>query len=117
MTDTLNPSGGPPGNRHAHGHAHTRPAEPGSIAELDELIEEMVSDEAPRLFAVVQVHSARVDGRVAAWGMAFEDHAEILGVDADTWISVVSPERAVRRFGRDPGVSARLVWVDPTRPP
>jgi hypothetical protein len=82
-------------------------------SEFDELIEEMVAAEAPRLFAVVQVCGERVDGRIAAWGMAFEDHAEVVSVDGCTHLSLRSPERAEHRFGRHPDVTARLVWVDP----
>jgi hypothetical protein len=117
MADTRNPASGPPGSRHGGRHGSGHPAEPGSSAELDELIDEMVSAEAPRLFAVVQVHATRLDGRVAAWGLAFEDHAEIVGADANTRISVVSPEHAIRRFGRSPDGTTRLVWVDATAPP
>lgn len=82
-------------------------------AEFTELVDEMVTDEAPRLFAVVQVYGERVDGQIAAWGMAFEDHAEVVSVDGLTRLSLCSPERAVRRFGRRPDVTARLVWVNP----
>jgi hypothetical protein len=71
----------------------------------------MVADEAPRLFAVVQEYGERVDARIAAWGMAFEDHADLTG--GGTWMSTRSPETAVRRFTRGSDVHARLIWVDP----
>ena len=78
--------------------------------EFAELIAEMVHDEAPRLFAVVQEIGEREDGRIAAWGMAFEDHAALLR-DHSTWLSVSSPDRARQILSRAPDVSARLVWV------
>ena len=36
-------------------------------AEFAQEINELVADEAPRLFAVVQEYGERADGRVAAW--------------------------------------------------
>lgn len=43
--------------------------------------------------------------------MAFDGYAEIVSVEGRTRMSVCSLDRAVRRFGRGPDVSARLVWV------
>lgn len=48
-------------------------------AEFAQEIAELVAAEAPRLFAVVQEYGERVDGRIAAWGLAFEDHARSSG--------------------------------------
>jgi hypothetical protein len=72
-----------------------------------------LADEAPRLFAVVQEYGERADGRVAAWGMAFEDGAKVFGVDRGQYLSLRSPERAVRAFNHGPHITARLVWVNP----
>lgn len=47
--------------------------------EFARLMSEMVAAEAPRLFALVQEYGDRVDGRIAAWGMAFDDGAEVVG--------------------------------------
>jgi hypothetical protein len=80
---------------------------------------ELVADEAPRLFAVVQEYGERVDGRTAAWGMAFEDHAEVIGVDRGIHVNLGSPEQATRAFNRRPHITARVMWVNPgahTRP-
>jgi hypothetical protein len=82
-------------------------------AEFAELVDEMVADEAPRLFAVVQEYGERVDGRIAAWGMAFDDHAEIINVDDGTSVSLSSPERAAHGFNHRPNITARVVWVNP----
>lgn len=82
-------------------------------AEFIELVDELVDDEAPRLFAVVQEYGERVDGRIAAWGMAFEDHAEVIGVDHGVHVRLRSPERAARAFRRRPHITARLVWFNP----
>ena len=81
-------------------------------AEFTELVAELVAEEAPRLFAVVQEYGERVDGRIAAWGMAFEDYTEVVGVDRRVHVSLCSPERAVRTFSRRPHITARVVWVN-----
>lgn len=82
-------------------------------AEFAELVAEMVADEAPRLLAVVQEYGELVDGRIAAWGMAFDDHTEIISVDGDTSMSLPSPQRAARGFSHHPTITARMVWVNP----
>ncbi|MFD7504681.1 hypothetical protein [Streptomyces sp. NPDC059850] len=71
-----------------------------------------MNDSAPRLFAVVQVYGKEEDARVAAWGIALDDHAEIVSVEGRVRMTTRSPERGVRRFGRPPHISARLVWVE-----
>ncbi len=78
--------------------------------EFTALVVAMVNDEAPRLFAVVQEIGEREDGRIAAWGMAFEDHAAVLR-DGNSWLSVSSPDRARRMLSRGPDITAHLVWV------
>jgi hypothetical protein len=80
-------------------------------AEFDEEMAEMVAEEAPRLFAVVQERGERVDGWIAAWGMAFNDHVEV--VRDGGLISFGSAERVCWLFGLRQGVTAHLVWVGP----
>jgi len=82
--------------------------EPGFAA----ILESMVADEAPRLFAIVQEYGQRVDARIAAWGIAFDDgHAEIAarGVQG----RLCSPEEALRFFNVGSHIRARLVWFNP----
>lgn len=86
--------------------------------EFHELVNEMVDGEAPRLFAVVQEYreeGASPDGRVAAWGMAFEDHAEVVGVSDGVRMSLRKPDGATRLYGRRPEIAARIVWVEEAR--
>ena len=85
--------------------------------EFAQEVAELVADEAPRLFAVVQEYGERVDGRIAAWGMAFEDRADIVSVNRGLHLNLRSPERAVRAFTRRPHITARLVWVNPDAAP
>ena len=81
--------------------------------EFTRLMSEMVAEEAPRLFALVQEIGDRVDGRIAAWGLAFKDSAEVVGVAPGTHMSLRSTESAVRWFSRGEDVQARLVWLSP----
>jgi hypothetical protein len=79
-------------------------------------LDSMVADEAPRLFAVVQEYGQRADGWIAAWGMAFENHAEVIGVDRGLRMTLQTPENALRVFAWSTHISTRLVWVQPGRP-
>lgn len=97
-------------------------AVPASLtnAELDTLADELVRDTAPRLFAVVQSydpgdgHTDEADAWVAAWGMAFDGHAEMVSPGGGVRMRVCSPDWAVRRFGRGADLTARVVWVAPS---
>lgn len=77
------------------------------------IMESIVADNAPRLFAVVQEYGERIDGRIAAWGTAFEDHAEVVSVDRGLRMSLQAPEDALRGFIWGRHIRARLVWFNP----
>jgi hypothetical protein len=81
--------------------------------EFAAILEEMVADKAPRLFAVVQEYGERVDARIAAWGLAFPDHAEVVSVEHTQRMSLQAPENALRLFRLGSHVRARLVWFNP----
>ena len=68
--------------------------------EFAQEVAELVADEAPRVFALVQEYGERIDGRVIAWGMAFDDHAEVVGVHRRLRGSFPSAGRARRAFSR-----------------
>ncbi|MGW1840557.1 hypothetical protein [Streptomyces sp. NPDC002067] len=74
----------------------------------------MANELAPRLFAVVQqypVGGGEFDGRVAAWGLAYEDgEADVVSAAGRTYFSLRSPESAVRWFGRPAQTQAWLIW-------
>lgn len=82
-------------------------------AAFDELIRELVAFELPRRFAVVQVYGTRVDARIAAWGLAFDDGVEVFSVDRGVRMRLCSPDLALRLFRRAPGIASRIVWADP----
>ncbi|MGH3771602.1 MAG: hypothetical protein ACRDRW_09440 [Pseudonocardiaceae bacterium] len=77
------------------------------------LVDELVANEAPRLFALVAEFGERVNGEIAAWGMAFEDHVEIVSVEDGSSINLSSLELATHIFSHHPTITARVVWVNP----
>lgn len=79
--------------------------------EFTVLVEGLVADFAPRLFALVEEEDERVDGRIVAWGMAFEDHAEVVWVDGEARGGFSSAEAARLTFSL--GAKVRLVWYNP----
>ncbi|MGJ7908600.1 hypothetical protein ACOQFL_19210 [Actinopolyspora sp. H202] len=79
---------------------------------FDELLRGIVADHAPHVFAIVQEYGERVDGRVAAWGMAFEGRAEIVTVEGNMRMSLRSPEAALPNFRFGTRIRSRLVWFD-----
>ncbi|HWE89350.1 MAG TPA: hypothetical protein VG317_07790 [Pseudonocardiaceae bacterium] len=78
-----------------------------------EIMESIVADFAPRLFAIVQEYGERVDGKIVAWGMAFEDRADVVGVDGGVRMGLDKPEDALPFFGFGTHIKSRLVWVNP----
>ncbi len=100
-------------------HTDPPPGEPGELhswceqEEFDQILRSIVADHAPRIFAVWQVYRERVDGRIAGWGMAFDDHAYLVSVDRTLRMSLNHPEEALLGFHRGDDVRARLVWYDP----
>jgi hypothetical protein len=79
-------------------------------AEFAELMTEMVTDDAPKVFAVVEELDTRVDARVAGWGLAYEDHVDVIGVDGGVHLGAAAPENVLRRFGRQARITAHIVW-------
>lgn len=84
----------------------------GNEAEFSQLLAEMVADQAPRVFAVVQEYGERIDGRIAAWGMAFDELAAVVDVRGNVFISTDSAESSLRRFQLGSDITPRVVWVD-----
>ena len=83
----------------------------GTEEEFAALIDELVAEDAPRVFALVEECGERADGQIIGWGMAFEDHAELVGVHGGMRGTFPSAERARRMFARRRKV--RLVWATP----
>lgn len=86
----------------------------GTEEEFAAELADLVAGERPRLFALCEEIGDRVDGWVVAWGLAFEDRAEVIGTDDRGRASCESAETALRMLGRRRRL--RLVWCDPKRP-
>jgi hypothetical protein len=80
-----------------------------------QMVDLIVHESAPSRFAIVQDYKERVDGCVAAYGIATTEGATIVSEDAI--LSVNSAESGARRYARPPHVTARVVWIDPEPSP
>jgi hypothetical protein len=78
--------------------------------EFTATLQDLVTDTAPRLFAVVQEYGDRVDGRVAAWGMAFEDYAEVISVEGHRRLRAPSPAHALRAYRLGARIVSGVMW-------
>ncbi|CCH28561.1 hypothetical protein BN6_12350 [Saccharothrix espanaensis DSM 44229] len=65
------------------------------------IVDQLVAIEPPRIFAVVQEYGERLNAWVIAWGMAFEDHAEVYTVDQRTRLSLSRPDSAPALFASE----------------
>jgi hypothetical protein len=74
-------------------------------------IENMVKDQAPHRFALVETVGERMDATIIAWGLAFRGHVEIMSNGRGVTRGVFrSAERALRLLAGTHH-SIRLVWV------
>lgn len=64
---------------------------------------EQVAEEAPRLFAVVE-HDPEF--QVVAWGLEFEDGAQVVSEDGSLRMSLQGPESCLHLFK-----GSELLWV------
>jgi len=86
----------------------------GTEEEFAEAVAGMVTDSAPRLFAVVQEFGTRVDARIAGWGLAHEDHVDVIGVENSVHLGASQPEDTLRFYHRQDRITAHIVWPDPS---
>lgn len=78
--------------------------------EFAQEVRELVADEAPRVFALVEERGERADGWIVAWGMVFEDRVEVIGAKGGLRMTARSVDRVQRVFFRRRKI--RLVWTD-----
>ncbi|MPZ85686.1 MAG: hypothetical protein GEV28_37030 [Actinophytocola sp.] len=81
--------------------------------EFEDVVATVVAESAPRLFAVVQEYGTRVGVQVAGWGLAHEDHVDVIGMESDVHLGAPRPEDVLRGFGVRDRITARIVWHDP----
>ncbi|MFJ8478001.1 hypothetical protein [Kitasatospora sp. NPDC094011] len=88
---------------------------PNPQTPFDQELYALVLDTAPRLFAVVQVcdeGQLDADGWVVAWGLADHDGpTHVIGIDGRARLTLASPDRALRHYPGQPGITTRLVWL------
>jgi hypothetical protein len=72
----------------------------------------MISD-PPRRFAIMQEWGERVDGRLAAWGVAYDHGIEVIDAESSTRFQLETPNLALLAYTRLPHVKASVVWIDP----
>ncbi|WDZ84439.1 hypothetical protein [Micromonospora cathayae] len=83
----------------------------GTPEEFHQMLVDLVTEYAPRRFAICEEYGDRVDGAVFAWGMAFPDGVLLCGDGHAYTGRFPSADSAVRVFGRV-GRRLRLIWLD-----
>jgi hypothetical protein len=82
--------------------------------EFTNLLHLIAKKQAPRLFAIVEEYGEQEDGRVAGYGLAYPDHADVNSVEGDFHLVSQSPERARQLYEMSAGsrgVRTHLVWL------
>lgn len=89
--------------------------EPWTKEEFAGVMHELAVSEAPRLFAIVEEYGDAEDARVAGYGLAYADRAEVDGVEGGCRLSSESAESAREFFelsSRSSGTQrAHVVWL------
>jgi len=79
------------------------------------LVSHLVEVEAPRRFALVEEIGERKDAMIIAWGIAFDDHAEIVSAAHDGVRAIFSSAENARQWlSSHEKIKIRLVWIDQT---
>ncbi|MBB5805375.1 hypothetical protein F4560_005143 [Saccharothrix ecbatanensis] len=80
------------------------------------LLHEVAKEEAPRFFAIVEEYGNAEDARVAGYGLAYADRAEVDAVEGGFRLSSESAESARTLFEITSGDEAvrrvHLVWLN-----
>jgi hypothetical protein len=80
------------------------------------LLHDVAREEAPRLFAIVEEYGEAEDARVAGYGLAYADRAEVNSVEGDFHLNSGSAESARTVFdisSRSTGTRrVHVVWLD-----
>ncbi len=80
------------------------------------LLREVAHEGAPRLFAIVEEYGEQDDARVAGYGLAYNDRADVNSVGGDFRLNSQSPESALSLFEISTGDKdvkrLHLVWLD-----
>ncbi|MBW4719656.1 hypothetical protein [Saccharothrix obliqua] len=83
--------------------------------EFADVVRQLAEEAAPRLFALVEEYGDRAEARVAGYGMAFPDRADVNSVEGDFPLRSQNPESARQVFevsSRSRGVRVHVVWLN-----
>ncbi|ATE56103.1 MULTISPECIES: hypothetical protein [Actinosynnema] len=98
-------------------HRPTASATPATPTAQSWWLATLAAEEAPQLFAIAHEYPETQEGWVAAYGMAFQDRAEVSSTDGDFRTCSASPESALTTFTRlardEKGVKLHLIWLTP----
>lgn len=89
---------------------HTTPEPSWDANRFTTHLRGLAQHDAPRLFAVGLEYGEREDAEVAAYGMAFQDHTEVITLDGTHRVRTIRPEDALRHFHEE-DVTAHVVWL------
>lgn len=88
---------------------------------MTQSMHDIAREEAPRLFAIVEEHDDPKDIRVAGYGLAYHDRADVNSVEGDFRLASQSPEHARSLFeisSRSAGAPrVHVIWLDETEAP
>ncbi|MFI9010555.1 hypothetical protein ACIGNX_25300 [Actinosynnema sp. NPDC053489] len=91
---------------------------PWSAEQFTGLMRELALAETPRLFALVEEYGEGEDARVAGYGLAYADRADVNSVEGDFQLNSQSVESARTLFeisSKSAGVrQVHVVWLDET---
>ncbi|MEV0678954.1 hypothetical protein AB0I60_20790 [Actinosynnema sp. NPDC050436] len=104
----------------AERHGPTIAGLPWSAKQFTAIMRELAAGGAPRLFALVEEYGEAEDARVAGYGLAYADRADVNSVDGHAPLRSQNAENARILFeisARSTGVSrVHVVWLDETIP-
>ncbi|RSM83217.1 hypothetical protein DMH04_24115 [Kibdelosporangium aridum] len=92
----------------------TEPQTSDTETEFTAMVNEMVADQAPQVFAVVLERDDQSDATVAAWGMSFDDQAYMVKANGNSKYFLADAENALAYIHRTDNATPQLVWVNPT---
>jgi hypothetical protein len=75
-----------------------------------------VTNQAPRLFAVVIEHKGQTEPVIDAWGMDFNDSACMVTANGHTYYSMASATNALNYIRTNRGATSHLIWTTTPTP-
>ncbi|ONI79489.1 hypothetical protein ALI144C_27220 [Actinosynnema sp. ALI-1.44] len=77
------------------------------------LVSRFVTDQAPRVFAVVVEYGEQTDAEIIGWGMELPCGAYMVTTDGRNQYVLTEPEHALRYVHSRTNTTPHLVWATP----